>query len=99
MSIIVDIAAADQHVEQRPDIEDKVTKSLSQTPYRCLSLKQLSGGLGNFTFRGRLCSPLPDDSRSAIIKHCLSFEKTGLLDLGTSRSVHQCIYPIRHFNL
>ncbi|KAI9034813.1 phosphotransferase family protein [Aspergillus affinis] len=91
MAIREDIAPADHLIEQRPDLESQVIESLSQTPYKCLSLEQLSGGIANFTFRGSLYLPLQDNRKSVIIKHSLSCEKTGVLDLPVIRCAGEAV--------
>ncbi|OGM43177.1 hypothetical protein ABOM_008857 [Aspergillus bombycis] len=83
--------AADENIEKKTEIESRAMQSLSQTPFRCLSLKQLSGGLGNFTFRGSLYSPLPDNRTSVIVKHCQQYDRTGTLDLPIARCVAEAV--------
>ncbi|PLB52326.1 hypothetical protein P170DRAFT_472229 [Aspergillus steynii IBT 23096] len=78
--VIENTPPADQYVEQRPDIEALVMKSLSQTPYRCLSLERLYGGYSNLTFRGILHSPLPDGQTSVIVKHLITHSNADLFD-------------------
>ncbi|KAL4968307.1 kinase-like domain-containing protein [Aspergillus stella-maris] len=46
-----------------------IVQSTRQTPYACSSATELSGGLANSTYRGRLSQPLEDGTDSVIIKH------------------------------
>lgn len=46
-----------------------ILKELSKTPYVCSSLTRLTGGTGNFVFRGVLSQPLQDGTKTVIIKH------------------------------
>ncbi|EAW08017.1 uncharacterized protein ACLA_027390 [Aspergillus clavatus NRRL 1] len=55
--------AADQ------DILALVSQEVSQTPYACSTLTQLSGGTANFVYRGILSRPLEDGTKTIIIKH------------------------------
>lgn len=50
-------------------ITAKVLEGLKGGPYSCTSLVRLSGGSANFTYRGTLTSPLPDQTCTIIIKH------------------------------
>ncbi|KAL4885876.1 kinase-like domain-containing protein [Aspergillus karnatakaensis] len=50
-------------------IEDAVAQELSNSPYACSSLTQLSGGTANFVYRGVLSQPLPDGTTTVIVKH------------------------------
>ncbi|KAH7159709.1 kinase-like domain-containing protein [Dactylonectria estremocensis] len=49
----------------------KVTSSLESTRYACTDLTRLSGGFVNFTYRGRLLTPLPatPPATHVILKH------------------------------
>ncbi|KPM46485.1 hypothetical protein AK830_g105 [Neonectria ditissima] len=51
------------------ELDAKLLQDLSQTSYACSTLETVTGGLTNFTFRGRLVHPLPDGSQTVIIKH------------------------------
>ena len=46
---------------------------LSSTPYACVSLVPLTGGLLNVTLRGTLAVPLKGGSTTVIVKHAESF--------------------------
>jgi hypothetical protein len=50
-------------------IATKVREDLKGGPYACTSLVRLSGGSANFTYRGILTCPLPDQTSTIIIKH------------------------------
>jgi hypothetical protein len=60
-------------------LSTELLQQLSQTPYACLSLTQLSGGSANFVYRGTLTRPLsPGDghtttAKTVIIKHSKGF--------------------------
>jgi hypothetical protein len=58
-------------------IAARVLQELSETPYACSSLTQLTGGTANFVYRGILARPLTaqDGStvKSVIIKHSTDF--------------------------
>jgi hypothetical protein len=58
-------------------IAASIVQELSETPYACTSLTQLTGGTANFVYRGFLAQPLPADdgstAKSVIIKHSTDF--------------------------
>jgi hypothetical protein len=54
-------------------IATKVLADLKDGPYACTSLVRLSGGTANFTYRGTLTTPLPEETTSIIIKHAEPF--------------------------
>ncbi|KAL1880496.1 hypothetical protein VTK73DRAFT_5883 [Phialemonium thermophilum] len=47
----------------------EIEKELSSTEYACTALEPVTGGTGNFIFRGTLSTPLPDGTQEVIIKH------------------------------
>lgn len=47
----------------------QVQDSLKEGPYACSSITKLSGGTANFVYRGTLTNPLPDGSKTVVIKH------------------------------
>ncbi|KAL5338442.1 kinase-like domain-containing protein [Aspergillus crustosus] len=51
------------------EVQEAVAQELSNTPYACSSLTQLSGGTANFVYRGVLSQPLPDGTTTVILKH------------------------------
>ncbi|KAL3494906.1 kinase-like domain-containing protein [Aspergillus germanicus] len=51
------------------DVKDAVAKELSDSPYPCSTLTQLSGGTANFVYRGVLSEPLQDGTTTVIVKH------------------------------
>jgi hypothetical protein len=51
------------------DVKDAVAKELSDSPYPCSTLTQLSGGTANFVYRGVLSEPLQDGKTTVIVKH------------------------------
>ncbi|RAL04967.1 uncharacterized protein BO80DRAFT_490598 [Aspergillus ibericus CBS 121593] len=50
-----------------------ISKELAETPYACSSLTPLSGGTANFVYRALLSHPLPDGTKSVIVKHSEAF--------------------------
>ena len=50
-------------------VQQEVIASLNDTPYACSSLFPLTGGYGNFVFRGRLKEKLPNGVAEVAIKH------------------------------
>ncbi|KAL5361535.1 kinase-like domain-containing protein [Aspergillus floccosus] len=72
-------------VDPKTEIESEVTKCLSSTPYKCLSLKQLGGGIGNFTYRGFLHSQLSDNQKSVIVKHGRRYDLTRTILMPVAR--------------
>jgi hypothetical protein len=65
-----------------------IVHHLSQTPYACSSLNVLSGGTANFLFRGLLARPLPDGTKTVVIKHSKEFVSANRnFKLDTSRCV------------
>ncbi|KAL3423210.1 phosphotransferase [Phlyctema vagabunda] len=46
-----------------------VQDSLEGTPYACTALKVLTGGTGNFVYRGTLATVLPSGEETIVIKH------------------------------
>ncbi len=51
------------------EISQRVQKELEGTPYACSALVPLTGGVGNFTFRGALKQTLPDGTHEVVVKH------------------------------
>ncbi|KAF9885551.1 hypothetical protein FE257_012757 [Aspergillus nanangensis] len=51
------------------NIEADIIEALSRTRYACSTIKRLSGGYVNFTYRGTILCPLSDGSTSVIVKH------------------------------
>lgn len=51
------------------DMSTAIWKEISNTPYACSSLTRLTGGTGNFVYRGTLSHPLQDGTRTVVIKH------------------------------
>ena len=69
-------------------ISKKVQESLTDGPYACSSFTRLSGGTGNFVFRGILVTPLEDGSKSVVVKHTESYVASNpAFKLTTSRCV------------
>ncbi|KAB5558289.1 kinase-like domain-containing protein [Coniochaeta sp. 2T2.1] len=60
-------------------LPSELLRQLSQTPYACSSLTQLSGGSANFVYRGILTQPLASTSgqkaveKTVIVKHSTGF--------------------------
>lgn len=92
----------------------RVLQHLSQTPYACSSLTQLSGGSVNFVFRGLLVSPLlptpsttaATSSQTIIVKFSTDFLALNRdFPLDVSRCViitppqHQLLQPMLYFPL
>jgi hypothetical protein len=59
--------------EEKEQFGISIVHQLSQTPYACPSLEILSGGTANFLFRGVLVQPLPDGTRTIVVKHSRDF--------------------------
>ncbi|RYC61629.1 peptidase [Xylaria longipes] len=62
--------------EEKDALLSKVSQVLSETPYACFSLMQLTNGTTNFVFRGELVHPMFDEvtgstASTVIIKHSL----------------------------
>ncbi|KAL4821565.1 kinase-like domain-containing protein [Aspergillus spinulosporus] len=51
------------------EIKEAVASELSNSPFACSSLTQLSGGTANFVYRGVLSRPLPNGTTTVIVKH------------------------------
>ncbi|KAL2813527.1 kinase-like domain-containing protein [Aspergillus granulosus] len=51
------------------EVKEVVSKELSDSPYSCSTLTQLSGGTANFVYRGVLSEPLQDGTTTVIVKH------------------------------
>ncbi len=51
----------------------QIMQELSQTPYACSSLTVMHGGTANFLFRGVLASPLPNGTKTIVLKHSKEF--------------------------
>ncbi|KAL4871381.1 hypothetical protein BDV12DRAFT_194446 [Aspergillus spectabilis] len=51
------------------EVKEAVAQELSNSPYACSLLTQLSGGTANFVYRGVLSQPLPDGTATVIVKH------------------------------
>lgn len=66
--------------ERNVDNLTPILNLLSHTPFECLGAEQLTGGALNFTFRGRLASPLSDGSQSIIIKYSKDYVLRGTVD-------------------
>lgn len=43
--------------------------TLAGTRYACTDLAPLSGGVGNFVYKGRLREPLDDGTADVVVKH------------------------------
>ncbi|GKZ83568.1 hypothetical protein AnigIFM56816_008663 [Aspergillus niger] len=55
------------------DLLTTITKELAGTQYTSSSLTPLSGGTANFVYRAQLDQPLPDGTKSVIVKHTEAF--------------------------
>lgn len=47
----------------------QVLATLAGTRYACTDLAPLSGGVGNFVYKGRLREPLDDGTADVVVKH------------------------------
>ena len=76
---------------QTPEqVSVKVQESLAETPFACTSLSPLSGGTTNFLYRGTLKSPLPDSSKTIIVKHTEGYVASSP---GFKITETRCVYP------
>ncbi|KAI0486763.1 kinase-like domain-containing protein [Xylaria cf. heliscus] len=81
--------------EEKVALVSKASHVLSQTPYACSSLTQLTNGTTNFVFRGELVQPIVDKvtgntASTIIVKHSLehaALNKDLLID--SSRALHE----------
>jgi hypothetical protein len=48
---------------------ESLLAALAPTPYACTSLAVLTGGYGNYTYRGTLAVPLPCGAETVVVKH------------------------------
>ncbi|OJI82397.1 hypothetical protein ASPTUDRAFT_192642 [Aspergillus tubingensis CBS 134.48] len=55
------------------DLLNTVSQELAGTQYASSSLTPLSGGTANFVYRAQLDQPLPDGTKSVIVKHTEAF--------------------------
>ena len=55
--------------EAQDEMMLKVSESLKDGPFACTSLTKLSGGTANFVYRANLATPLPDGTKTVVIKH------------------------------
>lgn len=55
--------------ETPEQIQEKVYQSLEGTQFAATSLKQLTGGVGNFLYHARLAVPLEDGTAEVAVKH------------------------------
>ncbi|KAK4160448.1 kinase-like domain-containing protein [Cladorrhinum sp. PSN259] len=63
---------------EEASISASILQELSETPYACSSLTQLTGGTANFVYRGNLARPFPANdgltiAKTVIIKHSTAF--------------------------
>ncbi|PLB39177.1 uncharacterized protein BDW47DRAFT_124802 [Aspergillus candidus] len=54
-------------------IASEVLAQFADTPYACTSLTKLSGGTGNFVYRGSLRHALPDGTDTVVFKHAKDY--------------------------
>ena len=79
-------------------LSTRVLQELSETPYACSSLTQLTGGTANFVYRGTLAQPLPtlngSTAKSIIVKHSTDFAATNRdFPLDVTRCVTMTLTP------
>lgn len=84
--------------ERNIDNLTPILNLLSHTPFKCLGAEQLTGGALNFTFRGRLASPLSDGSQSVIIKYSKDYVLCGTVDTTIPASRCVSISEVRIFS-
>ncbi|KAL2853591.1 kinase-like domain-containing protein [Aspergillus pseudodeflectus] len=75
-------------MEKPADASGDILHSLQDTPYACSSVKELCGGSGNATYRGKLSKSLHDGTDTVIIKHS---EETCPTVPHVALSTNQCI--------
>ncbi|PLN84640.1 kinase-like domain-containing protein [Aspergillus taichungensis] len=54
-------------------IASEILAQFTNTPYDCTSLSKLSGGTGNFVYRGSLQHPLSDGTETVVFKHAKDY--------------------------
>ncbi|KAL4884587.1 kinase-like domain-containing protein [Aspergillus karnatakaensis] len=66
--------------------ETSILNSTRNTPFPCLSVNEVSGGIANATYRGKLDTTLQDGTDSVIIKHAeKELDKMPELSMSTTR--------------
>lgn len=93
--------------EEKDTLLCKVSQVLSETPYACSSLMQLTNGTTNFVFRGELVHPIFDQvtgktASTVIVKHSLvhaALNKDLLIDASRAvRCFHVASSPKEYSN-
>lgn len=60
--------------EEKQRLFASILQDLEGTPYACTSLEPLLSGTTNFTFRGRLVTPLPaGQEQTVVVKHTTGY--------------------------
>ncbi|KAI0544362.1 kinase-like domain-containing protein [Xylaria curta] len=81
--------------EEKDALLFKVRQALSETPYACSSLVQLTNGTTNFVFRGQLAKPIFDETTgnaasTMIVKHSLEHAALNKnLPIDASRALYE----------
>ncbi|KAI0182410.1 kinase-like domain-containing protein [Xylaria flabelliformis] len=81
--------------EEKDALLFKVRQVLSETPYACSSLVQLTNGTTNFVFRGELAKPIFDEATgnttsTVIVKHSLEYAALNKnLPIDASRALYE----------
>jgi hypothetical protein len=84
----IPVVETQQQVVKIDPVGERILQELSNTPFNCVHLVRLTGGILNFVYRGTLSHPLSDGAITVIIKHAEEF-MPGLegYTLSTHRSV------------
>ena len=81
-------------------ISAELLAQFTDTPYACTSLTKLSGGTGNFVYRGSLRHPLPDGTDTVVFKHAKDYLASNReFKLSPERCVIIPIHPVYHTEL
>jgi len=76
-------------------ISTSILQELSETPYACSSLTQLTGGTANFVYRGTLDQPSADDRGSTAVKTVIIKHSTDFVAINKDfpLDVTRCVRP------
>ncbi|KAJ5777292.1 hypothetical protein N7520_000538 [Penicillium odoratum] len=69
----IPVVETQQQVVKIDPVGERILQELSNTPFNCVHLVRLTGGILNFVYRGTLSHPLSDGAITVIIKHAEEF--------------------------